>query len=162
MSHAISPSEAPGNNGGDDFTGIALDDKYLYAAWADERSKNGGGLSLYFARIPLNGPPAAPPGPSPTPAPRPVPKRPPVCHTHRSVSLTLPKHANHVRVTVNGRPRTLPRHGRTVILNLIGLPRRPVTVLIRARIGRRAYIHARTLDPCIKGPTSPLPPGDAG
>jgi hypothetical protein len=162
MSHGISPSEGPGNNGGDDFAGIALDDKYLYAAWADERSKSGGGLSLYFARIPLNGPPVAPSGPSPTPARRPVRKRPRVCHTHRTVSFTLPKHATGVRVKIDGRPRTLPRHGRTVILKLNGLPRRPVTVLIRARIGRRAYIHARTLYPCIRGPTSPLPPGDAG
>lgn len=162
MSHAISPSEGPGNNGGDDFTGIALDDKYLYAAWADERSKRGGGLSLYLARTALRSPPAAPPGPSPTPAPRPVRKRPPVCHSHRTVRFTLPRHATDVRVTIDGMPRILPRHGRTMILDLNGLPRRPVTILIRARTGRRAYIRARTLYPCIKGPTSPLPPGDGG
>jgi hypothetical protein len=163
MSHAISPSEGPGNNGGDDFTGIALDDNYLYAAWADERSKSGGGLSLYFARVPLGSSPAATPsGPSPTPAPRPAAKRSPVCHSHRTVHFTLPRHATRARVKIDGRRRTLRRHGRTLILHLNGLPRRPVTVLIRARVGSRVYIHARTLHPCVKGPTSPLPPGDAG
>ena len=162
LSHAISPSEGPGNNGGDDFSGIALDDRYLYAAWADERSTSGGGRSLYFARVPLGSPKTAASGPAPTPAPRPASKSPRVCHSRRSVSFTLPKHATDVRVTIDGRRRTLARRGRTLTLKLNGLPERPVTALIRARIGRHAYIHARTLYPCMRGRTSPLPPDDAG
>src|SRR5581483_7427315 len=122
----------------------------------------GGGLSLYFGRIPLGSPRAASPAPPPTAAPKPVPKSPPVCRSHHVVSFTLPSHATKVRVTIDGRARTLPRHGRTLILKLNGLPRRPVTVLIRAAVHDRSYIRAITLYPCSRGPTSPLPPGDGG
>ena len=162
MSHAMSPSEGPSNNGSDDFSGITLDDKYLYAAWADARSKNGGGRSLYFARIPLNGTATSTSGPPPTPARHPTSKRTAICRSHRTVTFTLPSHATHVRVTIDGRRRTLQHHGRTLLLKLGGLPTRPVTVLIRARVGRHAYLHARTLYPCMKGSTSPLPRGDGG
>ena len=145
MSHEISPSEGPGNNGGDDFTGIALDERYLYAAWADERSKNGGGLSLYFARVRLTSAPAG----TPTPASTPKPVK--TCRSHRTIRFTLPEAATHVRVTIDGRTRTLPRHGRILTLKLTGLPRRAVKVLIRARSGRRKYKRATTLHPCTRG-----------
>ena len=56
LSHAISqpqPSEA-----GDDYGHVALDDKYLYVAWADMRqspmsSASGAERTLYFGRVPL-------------------------------------------------------------------------------------------------------------
>jgi hypothetical protein len=55
VSNASSP---PGNSGGnDDFSSIALDDHYLYAAWGDQRTSptdaTAGPVSVYLARVPL-------------------------------------------------------------------------------------------------------------
>jgi hypothetical protein len=46
------------SGGGDDFTFVALDDKYLYAAWGDSRKTVGSSLpgaqrSVHFGRIAL-------------------------------------------------------------------------------------------------------------
>jgi hypothetical protein len=68
VSNAASP---PGNvSGNDDFSNVALDDSYLYAAWGDRRTSPTnpapGPVGVYFARVPLqaystypasNGPP---------------------------------------------------------------------------------------------------------
>jgi hypothetical protein len=55
ISHAVSPPEP---SGGDDFSFVALDRNYLYAAWADMRkspySSSAGDRTLYFGRVPLN------------------------------------------------------------------------------------------------------------
>lgn len=48
VSHARSPAEP---FGGDDFSYVALDKRYLYATWADLRT---GVRSVYFARVPLH------------------------------------------------------------------------------------------------------------
>jgi hypothetical protein len=55
VSNAVSP---PGNAGGqDDFSSVALDDNYLYAAWGDHRTSPTnpapGSIAVYFARVPL-------------------------------------------------------------------------------------------------------------
>jgi len=55
VSNAQSP---PGNSGGnDDFSSVALDDQYLYAAWGDQRTSptdpTQGPVSVYLARVPL-------------------------------------------------------------------------------------------------------------
>jgi hypothetical protein len=55
VSHDVSP---PGNAGGnDDFSNVALDDRYLYAAWGDRRTSPTdpapGPVGVYFARVPL-------------------------------------------------------------------------------------------------------------
>ena len=55
VSNAVSP---PGNAAGqDDFSSVALDDKYLYAAWGDHRTSPTnpapGSIGVYFARVPL-------------------------------------------------------------------------------------------------------------
>jgi len=53
------PEDLQGGDGvgSDDFSSVALDDDYLYAAWADMRKSpsdaSNGGLSVYFRRIPL-------------------------------------------------------------------------------------------------------------
>jgi hypothetical protein len=48
---------SPGNGAGDDFTSVALDDRYLYAAWGDRRTSpldaTPGPLEAYLARVPL-------------------------------------------------------------------------------------------------------------
>ena len=51
-------SSPPGNtSGNDDFSSVALDDTYLYAAWGDQRTSPSdptqGPVSVYFARVPL-------------------------------------------------------------------------------------------------------------
>jgi hypothetical protein len=56
VSNAVSP---PGNAAGnDDFSSVALDDRYLYAAWGDQRTSPmdpaPGPVGVYFARVPLN------------------------------------------------------------------------------------------------------------
>ena len=55
ISHAVSSAEP---SGGDDFSFVALGERYLYATWADMRkspnSSAAGDRTLYFARIPLN------------------------------------------------------------------------------------------------------------
>jgi hypothetical protein len=56
VSNAVSP---PGNaSGNDDFSSVALDDRYLYAAWGDRRTSPTnpapGPVGVYFARVPLN------------------------------------------------------------------------------------------------------------
>jgi hypothetical protein len=55
VSNAVSP---PGNaSGQDDFSSVALDDNYLYAAWGDHRTSptnpTPGSIATYFARVPL-------------------------------------------------------------------------------------------------------------
>ena len=55
VSNAASP---PGNRqGNDDFSSVALDDTYLYAAWGDQRTSptnaSPGPTAVYFARVPL-------------------------------------------------------------------------------------------------------------
>jgi hypothetical protein len=50
-----------------------------------------------------------------------------------------------VRVTVDGKPRTLRRRGRTLLLALRGLPRRAVRVRITAAGG---YKRTWTIHPC--------------
>jgi hypothetical protein len=55
VSNAVSP---PGNaDGNDDFSNVALDDNYLYAAWGDQRTSPTnpapGPVAVYFARVPL-------------------------------------------------------------------------------------------------------------
>ena len=55
VSNALSP---PGNKAGnDDFSSVALDDHYLYAAWGDQRTSptnsTAGPVAVYFARVPL-------------------------------------------------------------------------------------------------------------
>jgi hypothetical protein len=55
VSNALSP---PGNTAGnDDFSSVALDDQYLYAAWGDARTSptdpTQGPVSVYLARVPL-------------------------------------------------------------------------------------------------------------
>jgi hypothetical protein len=55
VSNAVSP---PGNaDGNDDFSNVALDDNYLYAAWGDQRTSPTnpapGPVGVYFARVPL-------------------------------------------------------------------------------------------------------------
>lgn len=55
VSNAVSP---PGNaDGQDDFSNVALDDNYLYAAWGDQRTSptdpTPGSIGVYFARVPL-------------------------------------------------------------------------------------------------------------
>jgi hypothetical protein len=71
ISHAVSAPEVSGGNGGfeggaDDFGTVALDNKYLYAAWGDMRatptsSRSGAQRSMYFGRVPLPKPQAPPP-----------------------------------------------------------------------------------------------------
>jgi hypothetical protein len=56
VSNAVSP---PGNgSGNDDFSNVALDDRYLYAAWGDQRTSPtnpaGRPVAVYFARVPLS------------------------------------------------------------------------------------------------------------
>ena len=56
VSNAVSPR---GNSAGnDDFSNVALDDSYLYAAWGDQRTSptdpTPGPVSVYFARVPLS------------------------------------------------------------------------------------------------------------
>jgi len=56
VSNAVSP---PGNAAGnDDFSSVALDDSYLYAAWGDKRTSPtnpaAGPVGVYFARVPLS------------------------------------------------------------------------------------------------------------
>jgi hypothetical protein len=56
VSNTVSP---PGNAAGnDDFSSVALDDKYLYAAWGDKRTSPTnpapGPVGVYFARVPLS------------------------------------------------------------------------------------------------------------
>ena len=56
VSNAVSP---PGNGeGNDDFSNVALDDRYLYAAWGDQRTSPTnpapGPVGVYFARVPLS------------------------------------------------------------------------------------------------------------
>src|SRR5439155_345015 len=57
ISHALS---APAPDGGDDFSHVALDGDYLYAAWADMRTSptgaSGDVRSLYFGRVALGAP----------------------------------------------------------------------------------------------------------
>jgi hypothetical protein len=55
VSNALSP---PGNAGGnDDFSSVALDDRYVYAAWGDQRksptNSTPGPVAVYFARVPF-------------------------------------------------------------------------------------------------------------
>jgi hypothetical protein len=55
VSNAVSPA---GNTAGnDDFSNVALDDNYLYAAWGDQRTSPTnpapGPVGVYFARVPL-------------------------------------------------------------------------------------------------------------
>lgn len=55
VSNAVSP---PGNaEGNDDFSNVALDDGYLYAAWGDQRTSPTnpapGPIAVYFARVPF-------------------------------------------------------------------------------------------------------------
>jgi hypothetical protein len=55
VSNAASP---PGNAAGnDDFSNVALDDRYLYAAWGDRRTSptdpSPGPVGVYFARVPF-------------------------------------------------------------------------------------------------------------
>jgi hypothetical protein len=55
VSNAASP---PGNGAGnDDFSNVAVDDQYLYAAWGDQRTSPTnpapGPVGVYFARVPL-------------------------------------------------------------------------------------------------------------
>lgn len=55
VSNAVSPA---GNRAGnDDFSSVALDDRYLYAAWGDQRTSPTnpapGPTAVYFARVPL-------------------------------------------------------------------------------------------------------------
>jgi hypothetical protein len=55
VSNAASPQGNAGGN--DDFSSVALDDHYLYAAWGDQRASPSdpaqGPVSVYFARVPL-------------------------------------------------------------------------------------------------------------
>jgi hypothetical protein len=55
VSNLASP---PGNNPGDDFSSVALDDRYLYAAWGDHRTSpldpRPGPVEVYLARVPLS------------------------------------------------------------------------------------------------------------
>jgi hypothetical protein len=55
VSNAVSPR---GNaSGNDDFSSVALDDNYLYAAWGDQRTSptdsTPGPVGVYFARVPF-------------------------------------------------------------------------------------------------------------
>jgi hypothetical protein len=55
VSNPVSP---PGNaEGNDDFSNVALDDNYLYAAWGDQRTSPSdpapGPVAVYLARVPL-------------------------------------------------------------------------------------------------------------
>ena len=51
------PSPAGNSSGNDDFSSVALDDQYLYAAWGDQRTSptdpTAGPVSVYLARVPL-------------------------------------------------------------------------------------------------------------
>ena len=67
MSNSPSPA---GNRTGDDFSSVALDDTYLYAAWGDLRTSptdpTPGPVAVYLARVPLSAysTAAAPPPPA--------------------------------------------------------------------------------------------------
>jgi hypothetical protein len=57
------------------------------------------------------------------------------CPARLSVRFKLPRRARHVHVTVDGKPRTARRSGRTLLLSLQGLSGRVVRVRIRAARG---------------------------
>jgi hypothetical protein len=67
------------------------------------------------------------------------------CRSNRSARFILPRGARRVRVRVDGKPRTLRRRGRTLLLPLQGLPRRAVRVRITAAGG---YKRTWTIHPC--------------
>lgn len=70
------------------------------------------------------------------------------CASRRAVRVTLPRGATRVRVTVDGQARRVTRRGRHVTLSLAGRPKGAVRVVVRARVGGRAYVRRLALRTC--------------
>lgn len=75
-----------------------------------------------------------------------------VCASRRSVRYTLPRGATWVRLTVAGKRRTVKVRGRMLTVAFKGLPKRPVNVLITARVRGKRYVRRSTVNPCTKRP----------
>ncbi|MCW3015160.1 MAG: glycosyl hydrolase, partial [Solirubrobacterales bacterium] len=70
------------------------------------------------------------------------------CTSRRTVRFTLPRGAQHVRLTVDGKRRVAKLSKRVVTLSLQGLPRRAVKVRITATVRQRRYVRVSVLHPC--------------
>jgi hypothetical protein len=106
--------------------------------WTDPSGKIGCYRVIAYNLHGVAGPPSAPSGSGCTVVVS-------TCRSDRFARFILPRGARRVRVRVDGKPRTLRRRGRTLLLALRGLPRRAVRVRITAAGG---YKRTWTIHPC--------------